>query len=471
MSRRTAGGPLRGLHPALAAAAGLTGLLTWAILRIRSSADMDLWLHLRVGRLLAGGGRFGLPDPLTELPDVAYVPSQWLAQVAMVGVQDWFGGAGIQAVRLGLVLALVGLVLLACRQWASPVPAAVATLLATYGTTAAWSERPQLAGVVLLAGTYAAWLRAARTRRPPWMLVPVAWLWAGLHGSWPLGIGLGVLVCAGLWLDDRGARSAVPRLLLVPLASLVVTALTPLGPGLLLNPVEVSLALRGRVNEWLPPALDNPLLLGPALSAVLVLLVWARRRHTTAGRALLLLAGVVATFSAVRTMAVGAVLLAPLLAQALESLRGPATEPERGTRAEWWTWGAAALLTVVLCLPLLTAPRTSPVPASVDAAVAGLPAGTVAEVEVGVSGWFLWAHPGVRPLRDLRSEAYSLPVARAHESFTRCGTGWQAYAEEHEVAAAVVTRDGPLDGCLRGAGWRELAREGGFAVWRHPARS
>ena len=125
-----------------------------------------------------------------------------------------------------------------------------------------------------------------------------------------------------------------------------------------------------------------------------------------------------------------------------------------------------ALLLVVPGV-IVGAPSSGPLPASVDAAVAQLPTGSVVAVEPASSGWVLWDHPEVRPLRDLRSEVYSAPVAEAYESFYRAEPGWSAYATAHGVTALVLLDGSALDRAVRSnSGWRQVAREDHHAVWK-----
>ncbi len=76
----------------------------------------------------------------------------------------------------------------------------------------------------------------------------------------------------------------------------------------------------------------------------------------------------------------------------------------------------------------------------------------------------------MRPLRDLRAEVYSAPVAEAYESFYRAEPGWQAYAAAHDVAALVLVDGSALDRAVRSdAGWRQVAREDHHVVWQRTA--
>ena len=105
----------RAPSPAAVGAGLAVGLLTAMLLRIRTTPDVDLWLHLRIGDLLNAGQQFGSgPDPLAALADRPYVPTQWLAQRAMAWTWSAAGMTGIQVVRLLLyvTVALIAVVAL-----------------------------------------------------------------------------------------------------------------------------------------------------------------------------------------------------------------------------------------------------------------------------------------------------------------------------------------------------------------------
>jgi len=113
-------------------------------------------------------------------------------------------------------------------------------------------ERPQLVSLVILAVWVGASWRTAEDLRPRWWLIPLTWVWANSHGLWLTGIGIGIVVIVGLWMDRRVTVRAATRLMIVPLASLGVCALTPVGPRLLLAPFEVSQIATEFVQEWQP---------------------------------------------------------------------------------------------------------------------------------------------------------------------------------------------------------------------------
>ena len=216
--------------PAAVGAGLAVGLITAVLLRIRTTPDVDLWLHLRIGDLLNAGQGFGAgPDPLAALADRPYVPTQWLAQRAMAWTWAAAGMTGIQVVRLLLVLCLGAVVVAVCRLVAPATATGFAAAVTMFGAAAAWGERPQLLGLVLFAGVTLLWWRSTLRGAVPWAVVPLTWLWACVHGSWLLGVAAGGVLLAGAVADRRLSRRRTVQGALVLVASVVAAALTPLG--------------------------------------------------------------------------------------------------------------------------------------------------------------------------------------------------------------------------------------------------
>ncbi len=203
------------------------------------------------------------------LADQPYSPTQWLSEVVMSVVHDVTGVAGIHVLRALAVVALLTFLQLTAAVYTTPVRAAGVALPAIVATAAQWGERPQLAGLVLLAVTTWLWSRARRDATVPWLVIPLTWVWAMLHGSWVLGVATGGLFVVAMLLEQPRRQRSWGRLVGVVAASVAVAGLTPLGPSLLLEPLAVGAAARGRVNEWAAPELTNPLVL------VVVLMAWS----------------------------------------------------------------------------------------------------------------------------------------------------------------------------------------------------
>ena len=436
--------------------------LTVVLLRLRSAVDVDVWLHLRLGRELRAGEWFGsLPDPLVVLADRAYVPTQWLAEVVGSLAVDAAGLVGLRVLRLVALLLLMAAVYATARRAMTPARATGVVVLVAATTAAAWAERPQVAGLALAAVTVLLWDRTLADGRPRWVLVPIAWVWAMLHGTWALGLGFGALAVLVALLTRRSTlrwRGVLGALA----AAVAVTAATPLGPRLLLEPFVVSASARGGVNEWQPPAFTNPLYLVALVVAAVVVLRALSIRPVDPGALLFALAGAGLASYSVRTLAFGALLLVPALVRAFPSARCPSF-----SRRELAPLVAAAVVVAVAPGVVWGGPSSGPLGSRVDIALAELPRGTVAAVDVRVSGWVLAEHPGLRPLRDLRAEVYTPATAAAYESFTDAEPGWQAYADEHGVEVVVAADGEPLDRALAAdPGWVPAADDGTYRLWR-----
>ena len=78
--------------------------------------------------------------------------------------------------------------------------------------------RPQVLSYLLIAVTTAAWLETRRDGKVRWWLVPLAWVWAMVHGMWPVGIIIGLVALVGLALDRAVTRRQWLRLAAIPRA-------------------------------------------------------------------------------------------------------------------------------------------------------------------------------------------------------------------------------------------------------------
>lgn len=475
---------LRSLTFRLWLSAVSAGLITGLLLRVRTTPDVDLWLHLRIGDFLRSGRRFGpSSDPLAVLADREYVPSQWFSQASMSAVYEAAGMTGIQVARLLLVVGLGSALLVACRLTAGPAAALFATSITMFAAAASWGERPQLAGMVLLALTTALWWRACVRGSVPWAVIPVTWVWTMVHGSWVLGVAVSMVLFFGGVLDRCWRGRTIVRVAAVPVLSVTATLMTPLGVHGLLEPFRVSAVARLTANEWQRPALDNPLLLVVLAAAVVVLLGLVRSSQHWWARAFTVVTSVVLALWMVRTIAVGAIVLAPALAHGLAHLTrrpvphlgpksgnaGQANHGSRDPHPEWPAWVLAVALVLALGgSHIATTNFGAPVSARVSAALSSLPADSVLAVDGRAVGWAQWAHRDRRPLRDLRAEVYSIPVATGYENFQEARSGWQKYADAQGMTSVLADRERPLDAALLGEpSWTVVAEDSDFRLWVH----
>ena len=324
--------------------------------------------------------------------------------------------------------------------------------------------------LIFLAVTVAAWLGTARDLRPRWWLIPLTWVWATAHGFWSIGVLLGVVSCCGLCLDRRFTRGAGVKLLAVPVLSVVAACLTPVGPRLLATQLAVS-ARSGFIGEWGSTSFRDmaAVVVGGMLATLLVL--WARRGGVPWTSILLLLLACALTVYAVRTVALGAVIAAPLLAGALQQAIGsPARRPGR---SEILALAAAT----VTCAGLLavavphTADKPDNVPEGLAPELSNLPRDSAVMVDGTVGSWLEWRFPGLNPTMDGMFDAYTLDYMRSYQAARDLEPGWQDFVERTGARAAVLRREGPLASAMVDSlGWREVARDDPWVLLVAPRR-
>ena len=443
-------------------------VLVVARLGIRPVSDPDAWWHVRAGEYLVHGGPFVGKDPWSPFATQPFILTQWLPDVFAFEVHQMWGWPGIAWLRCAGMLAFMSVVFWSTRRVADTLPAMIAALAGVVGALGSLSERPQIVGFVLLAATVGAWWATARDLRPRWWLIPMTWLWACCHGLWSLGLTVGCAVIVGLVVDRRLSRSSALRLSGVVGGSLMAACLTPVGPRLLLTPFEVAAAAAPSVEEWQASSVRQPTTLCVLLmlAAVVVVMLRSPARLPWWQVALLTL-GAGYTLLMARTVAVGAVLAAPLLAESLQRLRGSLTPPPRRRSR----CGLALLLAGVLVVAALLAPvmagAPTGVPKGLSPALSRLEPGTIVLDDQGQSGWLLFSQPDLVPVIDLRSEVYGASYIRRYTDAILLRPGWSDFVEKSGASAALFRVDAPIADALRTQlGWVVVASADHYLLLR-----
>ncbi|GAB3434464.1 hypothetical protein GCM10027517_02550 [Phycicoccus ginsengisoli] len=446
-------------------------VLAAGALATRAVSDPSPWLHLKVGQYLLDGGRFGAVDPWAPFAQGHYEPTQWLPSVVTAWMYATWGLPAVAWVRtVGIVLLALAL-LCAVRSVARPAVALAATLAALAGSWPALTERPQLAGFVLLVVMIGAWWRTAHDGRTRWGLVPLTWLAACVHGVWSIGLGVGLVIVTGLTVSRAFTAAQRTRMALCLLGCLAATALTPLGPRLTVSPLTVGGNGRQFVSEWMASSARTPSVALTLVVLALVFALWVRSgRRPVTWQLLVWGVAVVLTLVMRRTVPVGAVLGALLVAEALEehlTTRGRVAGPQGLRRTELVALGAGALVAVVASVPLaaLRAQHANGVPSGLVAPLRALPSGTRVLSDGDLSGWMMFVAPTTRPVFDIRVEAYTPARIRGFIAATRAEPGWTAYLRDSGTRAALLKDDAPLVSALSGQWhWRLVARDHGYVL-------
>ena len=412
---------------------------------VRPVDEQSAWLHLAVGRFLATGRHFGLPDPWSAEASMPYRSTEALPAIVSYRTIELFGLGGIAWLRAVGILALLAVLLWGTRRVADSVPALLAAGAGLLGAGHALTARPQLLGLVFLAVTVIAWHRTAADLRPRWWLVRARL--GGRLGPRPVGPrrprrprhrrrfgrrptrdGAAGLAADGDPAPGRGGRD--PH---------VVRA------GARPHPVHRRTGASGRSSvSGSPPrrAISAPPRSCVSISVVAVTWMRSPIRPAWWQVAHLVLASAL-TLSMSRLIAVGAVLVAPLLAEALQQHRGaPVEQLTRRTRRTVLVVLTAAAL-VAAPLASVTASRPAAVPGHLSSALAQIPAGTTVLAQGDMSSWVLWSQPRLRLVFDSRSEIYS---RQFHLDFARmmaAAPGWDRVLDHTGASYALVLRDSP----------------------------
>jgi hypothetical protein len=229
-------------------------LPVWLLIIIsHTTADADLWGHLRFGLDFLSGHGLPSADPYSFTSDVIWINHEWLSEVLMAAAFV-AGAPGLNALKLAVIGGIAWIVWRTVARVKGATGSAVLltslVLLATYTRTQVL--RPQLFSVLLFALTLDLLERsdASWTRR--WIGLPLVFCtWANCHGAWIVGYAaLSAYVSVEAW-EQRTVRAAV-RAVGLMIAVAAVTLINPYGPNhwsFLRNTVGLS---RTDISDWAP---------------------------------------------------------------------------------------------------------------------------------------------------------------------------------------------------------------------------
>jgi hypothetical protein len=446
-------------------------LISLLVNTARPLTNTDTYFHLRFGHEFLHGWSVRHPGSVSTFATNDWVPTQWLSEVVMAKTEDWFGLPGV-AWLSGLLQVLLFLgVYVAARGRAEPLVAMPVTAVTLFAMQSGLSMRPQVVSYLFTAVVVAASLRTLDDHRVRWWPVPLVWLWAMLHGMWPVALMVGALATGGLALD-RAPRRVVVRSGAATLGCAVAAAVTPTGPALYGAVVQVG-ARTSYFAEWQPPDWVSwqSGAFAVLLAATLVAL-WCRGRNSWTETLLVLLAGVFAAYS-VRTVPVGAAMLAPLAAGPLQALAsravpGPRTAAGRGERRA--LVGGAVLTLVALAVVV---PHTSadplPEPSWAGPALDALPPGTKVLDDWSLGGYLMWRYPRLDLVMHGYGDTFTTGELDRNNGFVTTAPGWERDLHATGARVAVVRPTTQLAYSLVAtAGWQVVHRSDSLEMLRAP---
>nr|NLI50870.1 hypothetical protein [Propionibacterium sp.] len=366
------------------------------------------------------------------------------------------------AVRLAIVAALWG----TCRMRATTLPAIAATAVGVTGSSGAWDVRPQLVGLLFFVIVAAAAWRSVDDGRPRWWLIPLTWVWAMSHGTWVLGV-VTLLVTAMASLVDRRSdplRQHVARFA-VPVGMAAIAALTPVGPRLYTTLTSIS-EVSAFIQEWQPVSLREAPMAVTFVGVGVVVVSWIRGwvQRPSWGRISLLAFAAVNALMYGRTIAVAAILTAPLLAEVLQ-----AVVPRRGenlARVEALALSVGVLSSLTFAAIHLPTVARLPgdAPNAMSSVLESLPSQVVFNEE-GAGGWLHWKHPQLTPVIDTRWEVYGRDSVLEYGRVLQVAAGWEAGLDRTGTRLALLKADSPLAVALQAQRqWDVLSSDSGFVL-------
>lgn len=228
---------------------GLFVLLTIAILL--PVQPHDYWWYLRLGKDILESGAVPVVDTYSSTQAGAPVVYQSWLSAALLWLNYKAGGipatAFMAAALIGLVYA--SLWMLIRQAEVGPRLAVLLMLFAGLSGSNNWGIRPQLFAYPLFLG--ALWILLKWEKKEDqrlWLMLPIAFLWANLHGSFVL---LFALFSLGVFFGKGNKRN----LFGAAVGALGMTLINPRRAVLWQNVIETFIAPGSRnfSPEWLPP--------------------------------------------------------------------------------------------------------------------------------------------------------------------------------------------------------------------------
>ena len=216
------------MRPLLVIPLVLAGLAAFAATGTAVS-DSDFFWHLAIGRDIAVHGAPRVDVYSWTVHGRAVLPDQWLGELVLYtayAIGSWTGTIALRALTVGALIGIVVWTALAERP-RRPLIAVIASLPAIAVSRFAWTDRPELFGLLCFA-ILIALLRAVRrgSFTAFALCVPLVLLWTNLHGSYALGLGLVLVVALERALVDPSRRR---RYAAAALACVLATFVTPAG--------------------------------------------------------------------------------------------------------------------------------------------------------------------------------------------------------------------------------------------------
>jgi hypothetical protein len=458
-------------------------------------ADGDTGVHIRTGDWILSTHTAPTHDPFSNtLPDKPWYAWEWLADVVFAAL---FRVAGLKGVVLfsGIVICLAITILFRHMVWrgAGVHIAVLLSLLVANALRFHFLARPHIFTTLLTAASLrlldSDWTKPTRKL---WLLVPIAVVWANLHGGFLVLIFAAVLFLAAALLRSDWHRAR--RYGTLAAACSAATLINPYGWNLHLHIWEYLRSdwLVKTIDEFRSPQFREGSMLSFEillfLGLILVINLVRMRQYPDV---LLILCWAHAALLSVRHVTIYAIAAAPAIAEQLEigwnrwtarqarsSVRGVVRDLVReltphATRTSIWS-------PLFLCLLALSNfgsrwPSDFPsvtLPTALVSRNASLLAGTGTNHQgsriLNPDFWGGYLTFRLYPCRcvfiDGRSDYFGPKILGDYASLRSAADNWQELADRYRFRFALVPREWPLAGALRQSGGWQLRDEDSQAL-------
>lgn len=441
--------------PRLVWIAPLVPLFMVALFAARPIKDNSFLWHIRAGTAQSTVGEVLNNDVFSFTRFGAEWRTQsWLVELLYSWLEDTFGGLSWANWMVFIVAsATVGFIGLAVyRSTRSPISTGFVLIVGAWLMGPFTQPRPVLFSYALAALLVVV---VQNRDRLAWAVVPVIWLWAGVHGSWVLG---GLLILLE-WL-----RTKDKRLFWAGLVSAVATLATAHGIGtwkIVVTFFESREAL-DLIEEWAAPEFLD-IVQAPYLLLIAGVVIAAIRGKIGMRDLIVILPFMFFGMSSRRAVFPAAIVLIPWAALAIPPI------PVSKTRTSPMIVSvAAALVVMVAMLPMVTRPLGAldeeRFPSAAMTAALGEDRAFHGDAEGGYLIYAEW--PDRLIYIDDRAELYGKELFEEyrdirggdyHDAFTR----W-------EIDAVMSQNGWPLTEVLAEDGWVIRESDGNFTVFGRP---
>lgn len=434
----------------------LVPLLALSVFAAQAIRDNSFLWHIRSGAVQLDGIRVLTEDVFTgSTAGQAWRTQSWLVEIGYAQLERWWPGLGWVAWMVfafaAATFALVGLTIYGkTRSIFVIVPwlFVFAWLLGPFTV-----PRPVLFSFLLLAALV---LVLALGESSWFLVVPLLWIWAAVHGYWVLGIGLVFLEAIRL-----GAR----KLAAIGVVAAVAASLTAHGLGVwaVLSDFAGSGAALGVISEWQPPDFGS-IYHAPFLLLILGVLVAAARGRIGLRDLIVLAPFLLYGLTARRAIPVAVIVTISAAALAWTPRVGtvrPGKQP-----SALLSWVAAGVVAILILTPLLRwRPEFDSTVLGADAAYTALSTDHFFHY-TAAGGYVIYRFwPELIAAIDDRAELHGDRLVR----FAEAKNGeYEALFAEEGFTEALVGVDWPLAHLLEGAGWVDVYRDATHVVLRAP---